>query len=185
LAEHEMPGLMSLRREYADVLPLKGAASPARCTRADRPPCWSGPSSAGRQVRWASAASSPRRDHAARGRSSSGRGATEPTGAPVFAWKGGTLEGTGGPPSGLSLAGEPASMILDGGGDDHAGAARRGTRGRCGAAHGTTTRRVEGFLNLLRGSSRNRGQVDEVASRSRASRRPRPACWLYQFEGRG
>ena len=25
LAEHEMPGLMSLRREYADVLPLKGA----------------------------------------------------------------------------------------------------------------------------------------------------------------
>ena len=25
LAEHEMPGLMTLRREYADVLPLKGA----------------------------------------------------------------------------------------------------------------------------------------------------------------
>ena len=25
LAEHEMPGLMALRREYADVLPLKGA----------------------------------------------------------------------------------------------------------------------------------------------------------------
>ena len=25
LAEHEMPGLMSLRREYAEVLPLKGA----------------------------------------------------------------------------------------------------------------------------------------------------------------
>src|SRR5205807_2550317 len=25
LAEHEMPGLMSLRREYADVAPLKGA----------------------------------------------------------------------------------------------------------------------------------------------------------------
>ncbi|BCO37307.1 hypothetical protein MHEC_37400 [Mycobacterium heckeshornense] len=25
LAEHEMPGLMSLRREYADVKPLKGA----------------------------------------------------------------------------------------------------------------------------------------------------------------
>src|SRR6476661_3390978 len=25
LAEHEMPGLMSLRREYAEVAPLKGA----------------------------------------------------------------------------------------------------------------------------------------------------------------
>ena len=28
LAEHEMPGLMALRREYADVLPLKGARVP-------------------------------------------------------------------------------------------------------------------------------------------------------------
>lgn len=32
LAEHEMPGLMALRREYADVAPLKVPGSPARCT---------------------------------------------------------------------------------------------------------------------------------------------------------
>jgi adenosylhomocysteinase len=32
LAEHEMPGLMSVRREYADAQPLKGARSQARCT---------------------------------------------------------------------------------------------------------------------------------------------------------
>lgn len=32
LAEHEMPGLMALRREYHDVQPLKGHASPDRCT---------------------------------------------------------------------------------------------------------------------------------------------------------
>lgn len=33
LAEHEMPGLMSIREEYAASQPLKPApASPARCT---------------------------------------------------------------------------------------------------------------------------------------------------------
>ena len=32
LAEHEMPGLMSIRAEYADRQPLRARASPARCT---------------------------------------------------------------------------------------------------------------------------------------------------------
>ncbi|AMC74792.1 adenosylhomocysteinase [Mycobacterium tuberculosis] len=32
IAEHEMPGLMSLRREYAEVQPLKGPGSRVRCT---------------------------------------------------------------------------------------------------------------------------------------------------------
>ena len=32
LAEHEMPGLMAMREEYAAEQPLKGARSRARCT---------------------------------------------------------------------------------------------------------------------------------------------------------
>jgi adenosylhomocysteinase len=32
LAEHEMPGLMALRREYAGTQPLRGARIAARCT---------------------------------------------------------------------------------------------------------------------------------------------------------
>lgn len=32
IAEHEMPGLMSLRREYAEVQPLKGPGFRVRCT---------------------------------------------------------------------------------------------------------------------------------------------------------
>ena len=32
LAEHEMPGLMAMRSEYASTQPLRARASPARCT---------------------------------------------------------------------------------------------------------------------------------------------------------
>jgi len=32
LAEHEMPGLMALRREFGPAKPLQGIRSPARCT---------------------------------------------------------------------------------------------------------------------------------------------------------
>ena len=32
LAEHEMPGLMAIRREYEASRPLSGPASPDRCT---------------------------------------------------------------------------------------------------------------------------------------------------------
>jgi adenosylhomocysteinase len=32
LAEHEMPGLMSLREEYGDSSPSPAPGSPARCT---------------------------------------------------------------------------------------------------------------------------------------------------------
>ncbi len=32
LAEHEMPGLMAIREEYAERQPLKARGSPAPCT---------------------------------------------------------------------------------------------------------------------------------------------------------
>jgi len=41
LAEHEMPGLMSTRREYAEAQPLKGArisGSPSSAARRSRSP---------------------------------------------------------------------------------------------------------------------------------------------------
>ena len=39
LAEHEMPGLMALREEYADTLPLRGARVSGSLHMTSRPPC--------------------------------------------------------------------------------------------------------------------------------------------------
>ena len=66
LAEHEMPGLMSLRREYADVLPLKGAriSRIAAHDRADRRLIET-LVALGAEVRWASCNIFSTQDHAA------------------------------------------------------------------------------------------------------------------------
>lgn len=85
IAEHEMPGLMSIRRKYAATKPLKGARVTGSLhmtiqtavlieTLADL----------GADVRWASCNIFSTQDHAA--------AAIAATGTPVFAWKGETLE---------------------------------------------------------------------------------------------
>ncbi|MHB0971190.1 MAG: adenosylhomocysteinase [Thermoanaerobaculia bacterium] len=94
LAEHEMPGLMSLRARYAKEKPLAGARIMGSLhmtiqtavlieTLADL----------GADVRWVSCNIFSTQDHAASavvvGRSGS---AEKPNGTPVFAWKGETLE---------------------------------------------------------------------------------------------
>ena len=85
LAEHEMPGLMALRKRYSDSLPLKGARI-AGCihmtiqtavlieTLVDL----------GAEVRWSSCNIYSTQDHAA--------AAIAQKGIPVFAWKGETEE---------------------------------------------------------------------------------------------
>src|ERR1700730_1014933 len=125
LAEYEMPGLMSLRREYADVQPLKGArVSGSLHMTVQTAVLIETLVALGAEVRWASCHIFSTQDHAAAAVVVGPHGtAEEPKGTPVFAWKGETLEeyrwaaeqmltwpdNEAGP--------APANMILDDGGD--------------------------------------------------------------------
>jgi adenosylhomocysteinase len=85
LAEVEMPGLMALRREYADEQPLAGASITGSLHMTVQTAVLIETLVAlGAQVRWASCNIFSTQDHAA--------AAIAATGVPVFAWKGETLE---------------------------------------------------------------------------------------------
>ncbi|MEV8589681.1 adenosylhomocysteinase [Streptomyces sp. NPDC051180] len=112
LAEHEMPGLMSIRREYAAAQPLAGARITGSLHMTVQTAVLIETLVAlGAEVRWVSCNIYSTQDHAA--------AAIAAAGIPVFAWKGETLEeywwcteqaltwpGADGP-----------NMILDDGGD--------------------------------------------------------------------
>jgi adenosylhomocysteinase len=97
LAEHEMPGLMAIRKRYADKKPLAGARimgslhmtiqTAALIETLDL---------LGADVRWVSCNIFSTQDHAAAavvvGRPETGGTAENPKGIPVFAWKGETLD---------------------------------------------------------------------------------------------
>ena len=116
LAEHEMPGLMSTRREFADSQPLKGARITGSLHMTIQTAVLIETlTSLGAEVRWASCNIFSTQDHAA--------AAIAEAGIPVFAWKGETLEEywwcteqaltwVGG--DGLNIG---PNMILDDGGD--------------------------------------------------------------------
>src|ERR1700760_1708983 len=85
LSEQEMPGLMSLRREYHDVQPLKGARiSGSLHMTVQTAVLIETLVALGAEVRWASCNIFSTQDHAA--------AAIAAAGIPVFAWKGETLE---------------------------------------------------------------------------------------------
>src|ERR1700755_2676795 len=94
LAEHEMPGLMALRREYHDVQPLKGArVSGSLHMTVQTAVLIETLVSLGAEVRWASCNIFSTQDHAAAAVVVGPNGTPEePKGTPVFAWKGETLE---------------------------------------------------------------------------------------------
>jgi adenosylhomocysteinase len=120
LAEHEMPGLMALRREYADVLPLKGARiSGSLHMTVQTAVLIETLVALGAEVRWASCNIFSTQDHAAAAVVVGPHGTPEePKGTPVFAWKGETLEEYWwAAEEMLTWPGEPANMILDDGGD--------------------------------------------------------------------
>ncbi|MFF3609415.1 adenosylhomocysteinase [Streptomyces sp. NPDC002463] len=112
LAEHEMPGLMAIRREYAETQPLAGARITGSLHMTVQTAVLIETLVAlGAEVRWVSCNIYSTQDHAA--------AAIAAAGIPVFAWKGETLEeywwcteqaltwpGADGP-----------NMILDDGGD--------------------------------------------------------------------
>ena len=93
LAEHEMPGLMALRREYSEVRPLAGArVSGSLHMTVQTAVLIETLVDLGADVRWASCNIFSTQDHAAAA-IAVGRYGTieEPAGVPVFAWKGETL----------------------------------------------------------------------------------------------
>jgi adenosylhomocysteinase len=122
LAEHEMPGLMSLRREYHDVQPLKGArVSGSLHMTVQTAVLIETLVALGAEVRWASCNIFSTQDHAAAAVVVGPHGTPEqPKGVPVFAWKGETLEEYWWAAEQMPTwvdPDKPAKMILDDGGD--------------------------------------------------------------------
>ena len=121
LAEYEMPGLMSLRREYAEVQPLKGARiSGSLHMTVQTAVLIETLTSLGAEVRWASCNIFSTQDHAAAAVVVGKHGTPEePKGVPVFAWKGETLDEYWWATEKLFDFGDGRgpNMILDDGGD--------------------------------------------------------------------
>ena len=94
LAEHEMPGLMALRREYADAFPLRGArVSGSLHMTVQTAVLIETLVALGAEVRWASCNIFSTQDHAAAATVVGPHGTPEhPQGVPVFAWKGESLQ---------------------------------------------------------------------------------------------
>jgi adenosylhomocysteinase len=94
LAEHEMPGLMSLREKYAAEQPLKGARITGSLHMTIQTAVLIETlTSLGAEVRWASCNIFSTQDHAAAAAVVGPDGTPEePKGVPVYAWKGETLE---------------------------------------------------------------------------------------------
>jgi adenosylhomocysteinase len=94
LAEHEMPGLMSTRAEFAASQPLKGARIMGSLHMTVQTAVLIETLTAlGAEVRWVSCNIFSTQDHAAAAVAVGPEGTPEsPQGVPVFAWKGETLE---------------------------------------------------------------------------------------------
>src|SRR6195952_3491408 len=94
IAEGEMPGLMSLRREFGAQQPLAGARITGSLHMTIQTAVLIETLTAlGAEVRWASCNIFSTQDHAAAAIAVGPSGTPEaPTGVPVFAWKGETLE---------------------------------------------------------------------------------------------
>jgi adenosylhomocysteinase len=121
LAEHEMPGLMATRREFAASQPLRGARITGSLHMTIQTAVLIETLVAlGAEVRWASCNIFSTQDHAAAAVAVGPNGTPdEPQGVPVFAWKGETLEEYWWCTEQALLwgGGEGPNMILDDGGD--------------------------------------------------------------------
>jgi adenosylhomocysteinase len=153
LAEHEMPGLMSLRKEYGPAQPLRGARITGSLHMTIQTAVLIETLTAlGAQVRWASCNIFSTQDHAAAAIVVGRDGTPEnPQGVPVYAWKGETLEEYWWCTEQVLLwpDGEGPNMILDDGGDAtllvHKGAEFE----KSGAVPGVDTAESEEYAVIL------------------------------------
>jgi adenosylhomocysteinase len=156
LAEHEMPGLMQTRAEYADAQPLKGARITGSLHMTIQTAVLIETLTAlGAEVRWCSCNIFSTQDHAAAA-AVVGRDGTpdDPRGVPIFAWKGETLaeywwctqqallwpDGNGF---------EGPNLILDDGGDATMLVHKGVEYERAGAAPDPATGESEEFVHFL------------------------------------
>jgi len=121
LAEHEMPGLMALRAEFADAQPLAGARIAGSLHMTIQTAVLIETLTAlGADVRWVTCNIFSTQDHAAAAIAVGPNGTVDaPSGTPVFAWKGETLEEYWWATEQLFLwpDGGGPNLILDDGGD--------------------------------------------------------------------
>ena len=159
LAEHEMPGLMAVRAEFADARPLRGARITGSLHMTVQTAVLIETLTAlGAQVRWASCNIFSTQDHAAAAVAVGPDGTPDdPKGVPVFAWKGESLQEywwcTN---QALTWPGdEGPNMLLDDGGDAtllvHKGAEYEKAGGVPSAAQDDADE-WKVVLDLLRGS---------------------------------
>jgi adenosylhomocysteinase len=152
MAEHEMPGLMQTRAEYADAQPLKGARITGSLHMTIQTAVLIETLTAlGAEVRWCSCNIFSTQDHAAAAVVVGKDGTPDdPKGVPVFAWKGETLEEywwctkqalvwpDGGP-----------NLILDDGGDATMLVHKGREYEQAGAAPDPSTGESEEFVHFL------------------------------------
>ncbi len=118
LAEHEMPGLMALRRRYADAQPLAGQRIAGSLHMTVQTAVLIETLVAlGADVRWASCNIFSTQDEAAAAVVVGEGSADAPTGVPVFAWMGETLEEYWRCTNRIFDFPEGPTLILDDGGD--------------------------------------------------------------------
>jgi adenosylhomocysteinase len=121
LAEHELPGLRALRKEFGKTKPLKGARiSGSLHMTIQTAVLIETLIELGAEVRWASCNIFSTQDHAAAAVVVGPNGTVdEPNGVPVFAWKGETLEEYWWATDQMMTwpDGDGPNMILDDGGD--------------------------------------------------------------------
>jgi len=121
LAEHEMPGLMAMRKEFGASKPLKGARITGSLHMTIQTAVLIETLvELGADIRWASCNIFSTQDHAAAAVVVGPKGTIEkPNGVPVFAWKGESLEEYWWCTEQILkwTDGEGPNMILDDGGD--------------------------------------------------------------------
>jgi adenosylhomocysteinase len=121
LAEHEMPGLRAIRKEFGPQKPLQGARiSGSLHMTIQTAVLIETLVELGAEVRWASCNIFSTQDHAAAAVAVGPEGSVEePNGVPVFAWKGETLEEYWWATEQMMTwpDGDGPNMILDDGGD--------------------------------------------------------------------
>jgi adenosylhomocysteinase len=168
LAEHEMPGLMALRKEYGDAQPLAGARITGSLHMTIQTAVLIETLAAlGAEVRWCSCNIFSTQDHAAAAIVVGPGGTPEdPKGIPVFAWKGESLEEYWWcAEQALTWPDGEPNMILDDGGDAtllvHKGAEYE----RAGAAPDPSTADNEELRVILTLLNRTLGEDNQKWSR--------------------
>jgi adenosylhomocysteinase len=168
LAEHEMPGLMAIREEYADAQPLAGARITGSLHMTIRTAVLIETLAAlGAEVRWCSCNIFSTQDHAAAAIVVGPEGTPDdPKGIPVFAWKGETLEEYWWcTEQALTWPDGEPNMILDDGGDAtllvHKGAEFE----RAGEAPDPSTADNDEFRIILQLLNRTLGEDSQKWSR--------------------